>query len=43
MSPMFQSFDVTSTSRFGRERADALRATFDGLGASSAPTLVDFY
>ncbi|MCP8893798.1 aminopeptidase P family protein [Shinella daejeonensis] len=29
---MFQSFDVTSTSRFGRERADALRATFDGLG-----------
>lgn len=29
---MFQSFDVTSTPQFGRERADALRATFDDLG-----------
>ncbi len=29
---MFQSFDVTSTPEFGRERADALRATFDALG-----------
>ncbi|PTM92036.1 aminopeptidase P family protein [Mycoplana dimorpha] len=29
---MFQSFDVTSTPQFGRERADALRATFDTLG-----------
>lgn len=29
---MFQSFDVTSTPQFGRERTDALRATFDGLG-----------
>ncbi|WP_242216943.1 aminopeptidase P family protein [Shinella zoogloeoides] len=29
---MFQSFDVTSTPQFGRERADALRATFDALG-----------
>lgn len=28
---MFQSFDVTSTPQFGRERADALRATFDDL------------
>lgn len=29
---MFQSFDVTSTPQFGRERAEALRATFDALG-----------
>ncbi|MGX5720560.1 aminopeptidase P family protein [Shinella zoogloeoides] len=29
---MFQSFDVTSTPQFGRERADALRASFDTLG-----------
>ncbi len=29
---MFQSFDVTSTPQFGRERADALRASFDALG-----------
>jgi Xaa-Pro aminopeptidase len=29
---MFQSFDVTSTPEFGRERADALRASFDALG-----------
>ena len=29
---MFQSFDVTSTPQFGRERADALRAAFDALG-----------
>ena len=29
---MFQSFDVTSTPEFGRERADALRASFDTLG-----------
>ncbi|MDR6756617.1 Xaa-Pro aminopeptidase [Mycoplana sp. BE70] len=29
---MFQSFDVTSTPQFGRERTDALRATFDTLG-----------
>ena len=29
---MFQSFDVTSTPQFGRERADALRAGFDALG-----------
>ncbi|MFC3075631.1 aminopeptidase P family protein [Shinella pollutisoli] len=29
---MFQSFDVTSTPHFGRARADALRAAFDGLG-----------
>jgi Xaa-Pro aminopeptidase len=29
---MFQSFDVTSTPRFGRERATALRASFDELG-----------
>ena len=29
---MFQSFDVTSTPQFGRERTDALRASFDALG-----------
>jgi Xaa-Pro aminopeptidase len=29
---MFQSFDVTSTPQFGRERAERLRATFDDLG-----------
>ncbi|CZT35604.1 aminopeptidase P family protein [Rhizobium sp. 9140] len=29
---MFQSFDVTSTPQFGRERADGLRASFDALG-----------
>ncbi|WP_411032613.1 aminopeptidase P family protein [Shinella sp. BYT-45] len=29
---MFQSFDVTSTPQHGRERADALRASFDALG-----------
>ena len=29
---MFQSFDVTSTPQYGRERADALRASFDTLG-----------
>jgi Xaa-Pro aminopeptidase len=29
---MFQSFDVTSTPQYGRERADALRASFDALG-----------
>ncbi|MCD2181797.1 aminopeptidase P family protein [Rhizobium sp. GN54] len=29
---MFQSFDVTSTPQFGRERVEALRAAFDGLG-----------
>lgn len=29
---MFQSFDVTSTPQFGRERADALRASFEALG-----------
>ncbi len=29
---MFQSFDVTSTPQFGRERTEALRATFDDLG-----------
>lgn len=29
---MFQSFDVTSTPQFGRERADAIRAQFDTLG-----------
>ncbi|MEW9614813.1 aminopeptidase P family protein [Shinella sp. S4-D37] len=29
---MFQSFDVTSTPQFGRERAEALRAGFDALG-----------
>ena len=29
---MFQSFDVTSTPRFGRERVSALRAAFDALG-----------
>lgn len=29
---MFQSFDVTSTPQFGRERADALRSSFDALG-----------
>ncbi|AIC28179.1 Xaa-Pro aminopeptidase protein [Rhizobium etli bv. mimosae str. IE4771] len=29
---MFQSFDVTSTPHFGRERVSALRATFDSLG-----------
>ncbi len=28
---MFQSFDVTSTPQFGRERADGLRASFDAL------------
>jgi Xaa-Pro aminopeptidase len=29
---MFQSFDVTSTPQYGRERTEALRATFDALG-----------
>ncbi|ANL47611.1 Xaa-Pro aminopeptidase protein [Rhizobium phaseoli] len=29
---MFQSFDVTSTPHFGRDRVSALRATFDSLG-----------
>ncbi|UDF28911.1 UNVERIFIED_ORG: aminopeptidase P family protein [Roseateles sp. XES5] len=29
---MFQSFDVTSTPQYGRERAEALRASFDALG-----------
>jgi Xaa-Pro aminopeptidase len=29
---MFQSFDVTSTPQYGRERTDALRASFDALG-----------
>jgi len=29
---MFQSFDVTSTPQFGRDRVSALRATFDSLG-----------
>jgi len=29
---MFQSFEVTSTPQFGRERVEALRATFDELG-----------
>ncbi|TCL93867.1 Xaa-Pro aminopeptidase [Rhizobium sp. PP-WC-2G-219] len=29
---MFQSFDVTSTPQFGRERADGVRASFDALG-----------
>jgi len=29
---MFQSFDVTSTPQYGRERTQALRAAFDGLG-----------
>ncbi|MCJ8052360.1 aminopeptidase P family protein [Shinella curvata] len=29
---MFQSFDVTSTPQFGRERAEALRASFDAIG-----------
>src|SRR5215470_13319846 len=29
---MFQSFDVTSTPQFGRERVEGLRAAFDGLG-----------
>ncbi|WP_337266969.1 aminopeptidase P family protein [Oryzifoliimicrobium ureilyticus] len=29
---MFQSFEVTSTPQFGRERVDALRASFDELG-----------
>lgn len=29
---MFQSFDVTSTPQFGRERAEGLRAAFDTLG-----------
>lgn len=29
---MFQSFDVTSTPQFGRERVDGLRASFDVLG-----------
>lgn len=29
---MFQSFDVTSTPEFGRERVEALRARFDALG-----------
>ncbi|QRM55971.1 aminopeptidase P family protein [Sinorhizobium sp. BG8] len=28
---MFQSFDVTSTPQFGRERVSSLRAAFDGL------------
>ncbi len=29
---MLQSFDVTSTPQFGRERTDALRAAYDALG-----------
>ncbi|MBB3461858.1 aminopeptidase P family protein [Rhizobium sp. BK377] len=29
---MFQSFEVTSTPQFGRERVSALRASFDALG-----------
>jgi len=29
---MFQSFDVTSTPQFGRERVEALRARFADLG-----------
>ncbi|WP_454849881.1 aminopeptidase P family protein [Rhizobium binxianense] len=29
---MFQSFEVTSTPQFGRERVTALRASFDALG-----------
>ena len=29
---MFQSFDVTSTPQYGRERVEALRAGFDALG-----------
>ncbi|NTG14315.1 hypothetical protein G6L05_11185, partial [Agrobacterium rhizogenes] len=29
---MFQSFDVTSTPQFGRERVTGLRAAFSNLG-----------
>jgi len=29
---MFQSFEVTSTPQFGRDRVSALRAGFDSLG-----------
>ncbi len=32
---MFQSFEVTSTPQFGRDRVSALRANFDALGIDS--------
>ncbi len=32
MAAMFQSFEVTSTPQYGRERVEALRASFDTLG-----------
>jgi hypothetical protein len=39
---MFQSFEVTSTPQFGRDRTCALRTSFDALGIDAflvpAPT-----